>query len=90
MRYLATDNAIESLNRCGLTENEVHEEFLGEYKARHDGDIGDLVLNWKNKDVIIIAMGKETCVMIKYGVEYKGSYEDFPEVIYKDNTWVKK
>lgn len=90
LKYIATEEALVKLNMYGLTELEVAKEFKGRLKCQEDGDMGDLVLNWKNEDIVILPMGKKTAVLFVYGQEIKGSYEDLPEVIYKDNKWIYK
>lgn len=90
MKYIATDEALIKLNEYGMTEHEVRQEFNGRLKAQNDGDMGDLVLNWKNENIVILPLGKKTAILFLYGQEVKGSYEDLPEIVYKNNKWTYK
>ena len=73
-----------------MTEHEVRQEFNGRLKAQNDGDMGDLILNWKNENIVILPLGKKTAILFLYGQEVKGSYEDLPEIVYKNNKWTYK
>ena len=91
MKYISTNDALIKLNMYGLTEHEVIQEFNGRVKANSEaGNIGDIVLNWKNEDIIILPIGKKTALLFVYGQEIKGSYEDLPQVIYKNDKWCLK
>ena len=90
LKYIATNEALIKLNNYRLTEHEVRQEFNGRLKCQTDGDMGDLILNWKNKDMVILPLGKKTAVLFEYGQEIKGSYEDLPEIKYKEDKWVYK
>lgn len=89
MKYIATDEALIKLNMYGLTELEVVQEFRGRKKCHNtkDGNMGDLVLNWKNEDIVILPLGEKTALLFVYGQELKTSYEDLPEIEYKENKW---
>ena len=74
-----------------MTEHEVIQEFNGRVKADSDeGNIGDLVLNWKNEDIVIMPIGIKTAFLFVYGQELKCSYEDLPQIIYDNEVWKLK
>ena len=87
MRFMATDGAVEKLNRYQLTEFEVSQEALSRLEAEEKEDIGCIVLNWKNEDLIILPVGKKTAIIFEYGKEIEGSYENLPIIRYRDNHW---
>lgn len=87
LKYIATDEALIKLNIYGLTEKDIEQEFKGRLKCQEDGDIGDLILNWKNEDIVVFPLGKKTAVLFVYGQDINGKYEDLPEIKYKDNKW---
>ena len=90
MKYIATNDAMDKLNIYGLTEHEVIQEFKGKQKCMSDGNMGDLIINWKNEDLIILPIGRKTALIFEYGKEIKGSYEDLPEIEYKEEMWSMK
>ena len=92
MKYIATDEALIKLNMYGMTEIDVVKEFKGRKKCHEDkdGNMGDLVLNWKNEDIVILPLGEKTAILFVYGQELKTSYEDLPEIEYKENKWIYK
>lgn len=91
MRYIATNDALIKLNVYGMTEHEVIQEFNGRVKANSkDGNIGDIVLNWKNEDIVILPIGIKTALLFVYGQEIKCSYEDLPQIVFKENKWCLK
>lgn len=89
MKFIATENAIVKLNRYGLTEMEVVKEFKDRIKANKDGLFMDMSLNMKNEDLIILPVGQKTALIFENGIAINGSYEDLPQVKYKDGKWVK-
>ena len=90
MRYISTIEAMDRLNTFGMTELEVIQEFNGRLKCEEDGDMGDLIINWKNEDVVILPLGKKTAILFVYGQELKCSYEDLPQIEYKNDKWQLK
>ncbi len=89
MKYIATEEAIVKLNEYGMNEIDVVKEHKSLYDFEHDKiDIGDVVMNWKNKNLIITPLGKNTTMIFVYGQNIDKSYEDLPEIVYK-NKWVK-
>lgn len=91
MRFIATNEALIKLNLYGLSEKEVIQEFEGRLKCEEeDGTMGDLIINWKNEDLVILPLGKKTAIIFEYGQELKGSYEDLPQIVYRDNKWQLK
>lgn len=88
MKFIATHDAIDELNLCGLTELEVTREFQS-YRDLEDGkiDAGEIVMNWKNEHLVIAPLGKKTALIMVYGEELNQSYEDLPQIEYKNNTW---
>lgn len=90
MKYIATDEAIENLNKNKITEHEIRQEFNSRWKAIKDGNMGDIIINWKNKDVAVSPIGKSTALLFVYGQEINKSYEDIPEVKYKNDVWERK
>jgi hypothetical protein len=90
LKYIATDEALTKLNIYGLTEKEIQQEFKGRLKCQEDGNMGNLILNWKNEDIVVFPLGKKTAVLFAYGQDINRSYEDLPEIKYKDNKWSYK
>ena len=92
MRIIATHDAIDKLNSYNMTDEDVYKEFsslkdLEENKI----EIDKVIFNWKNEDLIIMPIGKQTCIVMVYGEELNQSYEDLPQIEYKKNIWnVKK
>ncbi len=91
MKFIATDKALLKLNLYNLTELEVAKECKANQEVMNgEKDAGEIVYNWKNEDLMITPIGKHTALITEYGVAIKGSYEDLPEIEYKDNKWKKK
>ena len=90
MRYISTIEAMDRLNTFGMTEHEVIQEFKGRLKCEIDGNMGDLIINWKNEDVVILPLGQKTAFLFVYGQELKCSYEDLPQIEYKNEKWQLK
>jgi hypothetical protein len=88
MKFIATHDAIDILNASNLTEIDVYKEFKS-FKNLEDGNIEvkDLIFNWKNENLIIAPIGKNSALIMVYGEELNQSYEDLPEIIYKNNEW---
>lgn len=88
MKYIATYDAINNLNENGITENDVKNEFQN-YKDLENGKInaGQIKMNWKIKNLLISPIGEKTALIMVYGEELKKSYEDLPEIEYKENKW---
>ena len=91
MKFIATENAINKLNTYGLNELEVTKEFRS-YKDVEEGkiDVGQIVMSWKNEDLIIAPIGKYTALIMVYGEKLNTSYEDLPQIEYVNNIWKKK
>ena len=87
--FIATENAIVKLSRYELTEVEVVKEFKDRIKANKEGLFLDMSLNMKNEDLIILPSGQKTALIFENGVPINGSYEDLPQVKFKDNKWIK-
>ena len=90
MRFLATDEAIVKLNSYGCTEKEIVNEVKQRLKVNESGLFEDMVLDWKQRDLVVLPVGKETALIIEYGTELEGSYEDLPMIKYSDGKWIKK
>ena len=90
MKFIATDEALGQLNAYGLTELEITREQKSRWKALHDGNIGDIVITWKNEDICVSPIGKNTALLFIYGQELNKGYEDLPEIKYINNEWIKK
>lgn len=91
MKFIATDRALLKLNIYNLTELEVAKEFKANQEVmKNEKNAGEIVYNWKNEDLMITPIGKHTALITEFGVEIKGSYEDLPEIEYKNNKWKKK
>ena len=88
MKFIATHDAIDNLNAQNLTEMDVVKEFQS-YKDVEDGkaDVGKIVMNWKNENLIIAPIGKKTALIMVYGEELDQSYEDLPRIEYIDGKW---
>lgn len=90
MKYIATEEAIKKANEYGLTEHEVIQEFNARVKLYSEEKLDDLVLDWKGKEIVVLPIGRETTMMFVFGQELKGSYEDLPQYVYRNDKWVKK
>lgn len=90
MKFIATDEALAKLNAYGLTEIEITREHKSRWKALHNGNIGDIVITWKNEDICVSPIGKNTAFLFIYGQEINKTYEDIPEIKYKNNEWKRK
>lgn len=90
MKFIATEEALIQLNAYGLTELEMTREHKSRWKALHDGNMGDIVITWKNEDICTSPIGKNTALLFIYGQEIKKGYENLPEIKYKDGKWIKK
>lgn len=91
MKFIASEEALLKLNMYNLTEFEVANEFKS-FKDVEEGkiDVGQVVYNWKNEDLVIAPIGKKTALILVFGQELNCSYEDLPEIEFKDNKWIKK
>ena len=74
-----------------MTEMDVTKEFQS-YRDVETGksDVGKVVMNWKNEDLIIAPIGRKTALIMVYGEELNQSYEELPEIEYKENEWKVK
>lgn len=91
MKFIATHDAIIKLNQYCMTEMDVTKEFQS-YRDVETGksDVGKMVMNWKNEDLIIAPIGRKTALIMVYGEELNQSYEELPEIEYKENEWKVK
>ncbi len=87
MKYIATEEALEKLNKYKVTEHEVMQEINARRKVYEEHNLDDLVLNWKGKEIVALPIGKTTAILFIFGQEMKGSYEDLPQIVYKKNKW---
>lgn len=88
MKFIATKEALLKLNMYEMTELEVRREFEDTVELDKTNQINEkMFFNMKNKDLIILPIGRKTALITEMGVELKGSYEDLPQIIYKDNEW---
>lgn len=88
MRFIATKEAINKLNAYKMTEMEVAQEHKALWNIEHErGNIGQAIINFKNKDLIIAPVGKRTALIYKYKQEIKGDYRALPEIEFNGKEW---
>lgn len=91
MKFIATHDAIDKLNSYNMTDEDVYNEFNSLKELEENKiEIDKVIFNWKNEDLIIMPIGKQTCIVIVYGEELNQSYEDLPQIEYKKNKWIVK
>ena len=87
MEYKATRNALEKINTYKLTEKEINEinESVKQAKVK-EGKITDVLINWKNKDIVVFPMAEKEIYLYVYGEN------EIPNINikYENKKWIKK
>lgn len=87
MVYKATKNVLRKLNEYKLTDKEINEINNSIKLAKSEkGDLGDVLINWKNKDIVVYPNKENEIYLYEFG------NEEIPniEVTYLNGKWNQK